>query len=53
MIELFSQKNKMSKHFQPTKIKLKNGTTLILKLCIPFPKVEPPEIYPSFDTGLL
>jgi hypothetical protein len=53
MIELFSQKNKMSKYFEPIKIQLKNGTTLIVKLCIPFPKVEPPEIYPSFDTSLL
>lgn len=24
-----------------------------VKICVPFPKVEPPEIFPTFDDNLL
>jgi len=47
-IEVFSQKNKMSRLLSDLNIKISNGIEIQLKLCIPFPKVEPPEINPKF-----
>lgn len=56
--EVFPSRNKLSNFLEKVKLTIdcKNGAekvTTLLKLCIPFPKVEPPEIFPTFDSGLL
>lgn len=50
--EVFPSRNKLSSFLEKI-IVSKNSKKLYLKLCIPFPKVEPPEIFPSFDRNLL
>lgn len=56
--EVFPSRNKLSNFLEKVKLTIesKNGTekvTTMMKLYIPFPKVEPPEIFPTFDSGLL
>lgn len=51
--EIFSQKNKISRSLNEISIKLSNNLTIKLKLSIPFPKVEPPEINPKFEIKIL
>ena len=54
---MFPNRNKLS-NFIP-KIKLKAKSRNVddrpneVKLCIPFPKVEPPEIFPTFNVDLI
>ena len=50
--EVFSQKNKLTRHLNPVKIILRDKI-IELNLCVPFPKVEPPEINPKYDSSLL
>lgn len=49
--EVFPSRNKLS-NFLP-KVPILREPPCFLKLCIPFPKVEPPEIFPQFDSSLL
>ncbi len=51
--EVFPSRNKLSNFIQKIKVTSHNRNPLELKLCIPFPKVEPPEIFPAFDNSLL
>lgn len=43
----------MSRLLDELTIKIEDKRTLFMKLCVPFPKVEPPEINPKFDPVLL
>lgn len=47
-MEIFSQKNKMSRLLDSFSISVNNEINIVCRLCIPFPKVEPPEINPQF-----
>jgi hypothetical protein len=50
--EVFPNRNKLSNFLPPILLEAQ-GQTLSLRLCVPFPKVEPPEIFPVFDKALL
>lgn len=57
-LDLFSLRNKLSRYFPKASVPFLANTAEApvyrsLKLCIPYPKVEPPEITPSFDPELL
>ena len=43
----------MSKFLKFAPITLNNGNKLCLRLSAPFPKVEPPDINPKFESDLL
>ena len=59
--EVFPIKNKLSNYLETFKVPFKFVSAqqkneiieVDLKLCIPFPKVEPPDIFPKFDNDLL
>ena len=54
--EVFPSRNKLSNFIPKITVRRQGPPQLppaTLKLCIPFPKVEPPEIFPSFDKTLL
>lgn len=50
--EVFPSKNKLSNFIDKIPVTMGN-CKLELKMCLPFPKVEPPEIFPTFDKSLL
>jgi tetratricopeptide (TPR) repeat protein len=57
-LDLFSMRNKLSKYLPKVQVPFVfNATDTVsfrtLKLCIPYPKVEPPEIAPPFDLHLI
>jgi hypothetical protein len=57
-LDLFSLRNKLSRYFPKVAAPFLSSAAETpicrpLKLCIPYPKVEPPEITPSFDKELL
>lgn len=57
-MDLFSLRNKMSKYIPKVKVPfLSSKTDKInyreIKLCIPYPKVEPPEINPKFNLNMV
>jgi hypothetical protein len=57
-LELFSLKNKISRFLPKTEVPFRHGhrdkvVRRAIKICIPYPKVEPPDINPSFHPSLL
>jgi hypothetical protein len=54
--DIFSLKNKLSKFLPAFKLPISYKDKKYfrsIKLCIPYPKVEPPEISPQFNSSLL
>lgn len=57
-MDLFSLRNKLSKYLPKVRVPFlfkedESFNYREMKLCIPYPKVEPPEINPSFDERLI
>lgn len=50
--DIFVLKNKLSKYLPQLLLPLPKGARRI-RLCVPYPKVEPPEISPKFDEEVL
>lgn len=54
--DLFSLRNKISRFLPSVQVPLSHKDKIVtrsMKICIPYPKVEPPDINPTFDKKLI